>query len=258
MKILSNFLPPKESSAYNPAKSVEVQPGATAHLTMNGMGGERYGIRKILPFSANMNAILISARLNEDLYLFRGVQLSVVHNLFKSIDGLFAPFIIQKNNHIVFELTNTGAVKQTVNIQIVGYDQFALAKLSAAYQEIGASVPVPRFLYGHSTVPAGGLNIDLGVKSKSVDVQVRRMAMSSNQPGAITASMKVYNTTVRDEVFLEQVNDEFNDKYINVPFVVGSNVPFDVYASNYGAQPAEVSFLCESYVQANTGFIPAE
>ena len=84
------------------------------------------------------------------------------------------------------------------------------------------------------------------------------MAMSSNQPGAITASMKVYNTTVRDEVFLEQVNDEFNDKYINVPFVVGSNVPFDVYASNYGAQPAEVSFLCESYVQAKTGFSPAE
>jgi hypothetical protein len=64
MKIISNFLPPKESSAYNPAKSVEVQPGATAHLTMNGMGGERYGIRKILPFSANMNTILISARLN--------------------------------------------------------------------------------------------------------------------------------------------------------------------------------------------------
>ncbi|MEX2602799.1 MAG: hypothetical protein WD361_01285 [Gracilimonas sp.] len=256
MKIIKNFLPPKESSAYNPAKSTDVEAGSTAQIIMNGMGGERYGIRKILPFSPNMDKILISARLNEDLYLFRDIQLSVVHNLFKSIDGLFAPFIIQKNNHVVFELTNTGTTKQTVNIQLVGYDQFALSKLSAAYQQMGASVPVPRFLYGHGTVPINGLNIDLGVKSKSVDVEVRRMAMSSDRPGAVTASMKVYNTTVRDEIFIEQLNDEFNDKYINVPFIVGSNVPFDVYASNFGSQPAEVSFLCESYVQQKTVFSP--
>jgi len=247
MKIIKNFLPPKESSPYNPSKSLELLAGDTGEIIMNGMGGESFGIRRILPFAQDMNKIMVSARLNEDLYMFRDVQLSVVHTLFKSIDGLFAPFIIQKNNNIVFELENKAASKQSVNIQLIGYDQYAMSKLRSAYGQIGSPVPVPRFLYGHASVPAGGINADLGVKSKSVDVEVRRIAMSSDRPD-ITASMKIYNTTVRSELFIDQINDEFDGQYANVPFIVGSNVPFDVYASNLNLQVASVSFLCESYV----------
>ena len=247
MRIIKNFLPPKESSPYNPSKSLELAAGGKGEIIMNGMGGESFGIRRILPYSQDMNKIMVSARLNEDLYMFRDVQLSVVHTLFKSIDGLFAPFIIQKNNNIVFELENKSTTKQTVNIQLIGYDQYAMGKLRSAYGQIGSPVPVPRFLYGHASVPAGGINADLGVKSKSVDVEVRRIAMSSDRPD-ITSSMKVYNTTVRSELYIDQINDEFDGKYANVPFIVGSNVPFDVYATNANAQTAEVSFLCECYV----------
>lgn len=247
MRIIKNFLPPKESSPYNPSKSLELAAGSSGTIIMNGMGGESFGVRRILPFAQDMTKIMVSARLNEDLYMFRDVQLSVVHTLFKSIDGLFAPFIIQKNNNIVFELENKAASSQTVNIQLIGYDQYAMGKLQSAYGQIGSPVPVPRFLYGHASVPAGGVNADLGVKSKSVDVEVRRIAMSSDQPGIVT-SMKIYNTTVRSELFIDQINDEFDGRYANVPFVVGSNVPFDVYATNTNGQPADVSFLCEGYV----------
>ncbi|WP_146198564.1 hypothetical protein [Rhodohalobacter mucosus] len=247
MRIIKNFLPPKESSPYNPSKSLELAAGAKGEVIMNGMGGESFGIRRILPYSQDMNKIMVSARLNEDLYMFRDVQLSVVHTLFKSIDGLFAPFIIQKNNNIVFELENKSTAKQTVNIQLIGYDQYAMGKLQSAYAQIGSPVPVPRFLYGHASVPAGGFNADLGVKSKSVDVEVRRIAMSSDQQNIIT-SMKIYNTTVRNELFIDQINDEFDGRYANVPFIVGSNVPFDVYATNMNGQAAEVSFLCEGYI----------
>jgi len=247
MKIITNFLPPKESSPYNPSKALELSAGGSGQIIMNGMGGECFGIRRILPYSQDMNKTMVSARLNEDLYIFRDVQLSVVHILFKSIDGLFAPFVIQKNNNIVFELENKSTTKQTVNIQLIGYDQYAMSKLHRAYGQIGAPIPSPRFLYGHNTVPAGGINADLGVKSKSVDVEVRRMAMSSDHSG-VTASMKVYNTTVRNELFIEQINDEFDGRYANVPFIVGSNVPFDVYATNLNGQTASVSFLCECYV----------
>lgn len=248
MRIIKNFLPPKESSPYNPAKSMEMDPGNHGEIIMNGMGGESFGIRRILPYSENMNKIMVSARLNEDLYMFRDIQLSVVHTLFKSIDGLFAPFIIQKNNSIVFELENKATTTQHVNIQLIGYDQYAMSKLRAAYGQIGASLPVPRFLYGHASVPAGGINSDLGVRSKSVDVEVRRIAMSSDQPERVTASMKVYNTTVRSELSIHQINDEFDGQYANVPFIVGANVPFDVYASNSNSQAALVSFLCECYL----------
>lgn len=247
MRIIKNFVPPKESSPFNPSKSLELAAGSKGEIIMNGMGGESFGIRRILPYSQDMHKVMVSARLNEDLYLFRGVQLSVVHTLFKSIDGLFAPFIIQKNNNIVFELENTAATKQTVNIQLIGYDQYAMGKLRQAYGQIGSPLPVPRFLYGHASVPAEAINTDLGVKSKSVDVEVRRIAMSSDRPD-VTTSMKVYNTTVRSELFIDQINDEFNGKYANVPFIVGSNVPFDVYASNANDQSAQVSFLCECYV----------
>lgn len=247
MKIIKNFIPPAESSPYNPAKSLELAAGASGRITMSGMGGESYGIRRILPYSADMTGIMISARLNEDLYMFRGIQLSALHTLFKSTGGLFAPFIIQKNNSVVFELENHSAAPQTVNIQLIGYDQFAMQKLRGAYEQIGAPLPVPRFLYGHAAVAAGSINTDLGVKSKSVDVEVRRMAMSSNRPEGVTASMKVYNTTVRSELFLDQINDEFFGQYAGVPFIVGANVPFDVYASNAGMQTAGVSFLCECY-----------
>lgn len=248
MRIIKNFLPPKQSSPYNPAKSIELEAISKGQIIMNGMGGESFGIRRILPYCEDMSKIMVSARLNEDLYMFRDIQLSVVHTLFKSIDGLFAPFVIQKNNSVVFELENKAMTPQTVNIQLIGYDQYGMSKLRAAYDQIGGTMPVPRFLYGHSSVQAGAINTDLGVKSKSVDVEVRRMAMSSDRPGGITASMKVYNTTVRNELFVDQINDEFDGKYANVPFIVGANVPFDVYASNTGSQNAEVSFLCECYV----------
>jgi len=247
MRIIKNFLPPKESSPYNPAKSLELAAGSTGEIIMNGMGGESFGVRRILPYSQDMSKIMVSARLNEDLYMFRDVQLSVVHILFKSIDGLFAPFVIQKNNNIVFELENKAVTPQTVNIQLIGYDQYAMSKLQRAYEQIGAPVPSPRFLYGHASVPAGGINADLGVKSKSVDVEVRRIAMSSDRPD-ITASMKIYNSTVRSELFIDQINDEFDGQYANVPFIVGSNVPFDVYATNQNGLAAAVSFLCECYV----------
>lgn len=248
MKIVTNFIPPKESTPFNPAKSIVLEAGASGQITMNGMGGESFGVRRILPYAPNMDAIFVSARLNEDLYLFRDLQLSVVRSLFKSTQGLLGPFIIQKNNSLVFELTNAGLVQQTVNIEVIGYDHFGLSKLQSIYNEINAPLPQPRFLYGQAGLPAGAVNSDLGVKAKSIDVEVRRLAVSSDRPGDITLSMKIYNTTVRNEVFVEQLNDEFSRFYANVPFIVGSNVPFQVYASNRGATQANVSFLCEAYV----------
>lgn len=248
MKIVKNFIPPTESTPFNPAKAVEIPAGGSGHIIMNGMGGESFGVRKILPYASNMDKVFVSARLNEDLYLFRDLQLSVVHRLFQRIDGLLAPFIIQKSNSLVFELTNTHNSAQTINIQLVGYDHYSLTKLINIYKEISSPMPQPRFLYGHTTLASGAFNIDMSVKAKSIDVEARRLAMSSDRPGDITASLKVYNTTIRNEVYLEQLNDEFGQFYANVPFIIGSNMPFQVYASNKGPSEANVSFLCEAYV----------
>ena len=258
MKIVKNFIPPTESTPFNPAKAIEIPAGGSGHIMMNGMGGESFGVRKILPYALDMNKVFVSARLNEDLYLFRDLQLSVVHRLFQHIDGLLAPFIIQKSNSLVFELTNTHNAAQTVNIQLVGYDHYSLTKLINIYADIGSPMPQPRFLYGQATLAPGAVNIDMGVKAKSIDVEARRLAMSSDRPGDITASLKVYNTTIRNEVFLEQINDEFGQFYANVPFIIGSNMPFQVYASNKGAQQASVSFLCESYVVQKSDVNPLE
>ena len=248
MKIVTHFIPPKQSTPFNPAKSVEVSAGGTGEIIMNGMGGESFGVKRILPYARDMNTIFVSARLNQDLYLFRDLQLSVVHQLFKSTQGLLAPFIIQKSNSLVFELKNTDPATQTVNIQVVGYDHYGLSKLQSIYSGLGVPMPQPRFLYGQVALPPGAINSDMGVKAKSVDVEARRLAMSSDKTGAVTASLKIYNTTIRNEVYIEQINDEFGQFYANVPFIVGSNVPFQVYASNKGASQANVSFLCETYV----------
>lgn len=247
MKIIKNFKPPADASPYNPAKHMELGAGESGEMRMNGMGGEMFGINRILPYAKHMDDITISARLNEDYYIFRGLSLRCVYNLFKSIDKLLAPFIIQQNNHIVFELTNNHGENQAVNIQLIGYDQATLSRLQGAYSDIGESIPVPRFLYGRAELPAGAIG-DLGVKSKSVDVQARRMAMSSSVDDSVTVSMRIYNTTIRSEMFVEQVNDEFDGLYANVPFMVGSNVPFAVNANNRSGTPANVSFLCEAYV----------
>jgi hypothetical protein len=248
MKIIRNFIPPKDSTPYNPAQMVVIGSGDSRDITLSGMGGGMFGVKKILPYAKDMSKIRVSVRVNEDLYLFRDILLSTVHTLFKSIDGLHAPFIIQKNHRIVFELENVGDEEQAVNIQIIGYDGSALTKLRQAYQDAGEPMPVPRFLYGHSTVPANATNVDLGVKSKSNDVVVHRMAMGSDKPdGSILSTIQVYSNTVRRDVFISQLNDEFDGGYANVPFVVGSNVPFTIFASNLTEEDAEVSFLCESY-----------
>ena len=252
MKVIRNFIPPADSTPFNPSKTVVVDAEGTGEIKLNGMGGDMFGIRKILPFAPDMDKIRVSARLNEDLYLFRDVLLSVVHTLFKPIGGLLAPFIIQKNNNIVFELENTASTNQAVNIQLIGYDSLALGKLKAEYNQIGSPMPVPRFLYGHSTVPAGAVNTDLGVKSKSVDVEVRRMAMKADAfQDQVMTSMRVYNNTVRKDLFLSQINDEFDGHYAHVPFIVGANVPFTVYTTNQSGADVQVSVLCESYQAMN-------
>ncbi|MDZ7692035.1 MAG: hypothetical protein U5K69_13045 [Balneolaceae bacterium] len=222
------------------------------------MGGESFGVRRILPYAPHMDKVLVSARLNEDLYLFRDLQLSVIHHLFRRIDGLLAPFIIQKSNSLVFELSNTHSSAQAVNIQLIGYDHFSLTKLLSIYSEISSPMPQPRFLYGRASLSPGAVNIDMGVKAKSIDVEARRLAMSSDRPGDITASLKIYNTTIRNEVYLEQLSDEFSQFYANVPFIVGSNMPFQVYASNKGPTQANVSFLCEAYVVQTSDANPLE
>lgn len=254
MKIIRNFVAPKDSSPFNPSKTIMVDAQDKGEIVLNGLGGDVFGISKILPYAPQMDQILVSARLNEDLYLFRNILLSVVHTLFKSIDGLYAPFVIQKNNAIVFELENMAETEQSVNIQLIGPDQYGMSKLEQAYRQIGSDMPVPRFLYGHATVLGGSVNTDLGVKSKSMDVEVRRMAMKANQfEDRIMSSIRVYNNTVRKDVFIGQINDEFDGHYANVPFIVGSNMPFLVYATNLAGADAEVSFLCESYEAQTQG-----
>jgi hypothetical protein len=247
IQTINEFEPPQNASPYNPAKTVTVPANDEAEITLKGRSANAFGFNRILPWCADMDAIEIKAELNEDRTIFKPVQLSVVRELFHN-HSLLAPYIIKKHNDLRFTLTNPTGTDIDVNIQVLGYDAPALQKLVNDYKAAGLKMPRPAFLYGKGEVPANSSNHPIEVPTKSKDVDLIKAAIKSGSDKDIRVSLEVYNETIKNRVFIQQLNDEYEAGRSMVPIPVGRNVPFTVKASNTNANPQTLSFLGEAYV----------
>lgn len=248
---LKNFQPPADSFPYNPAKKVTVPANDSAEIILQGRGANAFGFNRILPFGSDLSVIEADFTLNTDYNILKDVQLSVVRQLFQR-KSLLAPYIIQKNNDLVITLRNTSGADQDVNIQLIGYDTPAINKLTNEYKAQGLKMPTPIFLYGKGEIAADAKGQAIEIKTKSVDVDMLRMAVSTDNDDDISLSLQLFNESVKNKVFVQQINDEFEDGYSLVPIRVGRNDPFTLVVDNADAVNARtLSFIGEAYVYSN-------
>jgi len=245
---LKNFVPPLDSFPYNPAKTVNVPGNGSATITLNGRGANAFGFVRILPFGSDLSVIEADFTLNEDYNIIKDVQLSVVRQMFLRKE-LLAPYIIKKNNDLLIELRNTSGNDQEVNIQLLGYDTPALNKLQSEYQKQDLKQPTPIFLYAKGEIQADGNNIPIEIKTKSVDINLVRAAIKSDGDNDLKVTLQLFNESIKNQVFVQQINDEYENNYSLVPIVVGKNSPFRLLVTNNDiANPKTVSFLGEAYI----------
>lgn len=250
MKIIKNFLPPVNSSPYNPARLVTIPTGESVDVRLQGRESDTFGIDRILPGGQNLSDITATAFLNEEFIIFKDVKLSALRQHFRN-RKLLTPFVIQRNNHLNITLTNNAGVDSTVNIELLGYDTPAVSKLISEYEKMGLPMPQPVFLYATQEIPASASTFQVPIPTKAVDVEILRASISTDQDEDITVSIQIYNEIVKNKVFVDQINNEFEQLAAMVPFAVGRNVPLSLQVDNLDNSAHELSFLAEAYITSN-------
>lgn len=249
IQTINNFIPPAAASPYNPATTITVPKSDSKKFTLVGRGADVFGLNRILPWCSSMGDITMKAMLNNDRLLFEDIQLSAIRQLFENGE-LLAPYIIQKNNNLEITLTNNDTVNDIeVNVQLLGYDGPTLRKLISDYNTAGLSMPTPIFLYGNASVLANAKRQRIDIPTKAVDVILNRMAIRTDSDDDIRVSLQIYNETVKNGVFVQQINDEFALQRTIVPYIIGKNVPFNLEATSTSGNNQTLSFLGEAYVQ---------
>ena len=248
IKTLQNFTPPQISKPYNPSKLVTVPANDSVEFTIEGRDNGVFGFDRILPYGADLLNITCTATLNDETTIFKNVQLAALRKHFLD-NKLKFPYIIQASTDLNLVLTNTSGNDVVVNIELLGYDAPALNKLVKGYKTLGLEIPKPVFLTANAEIAASAQNYSVDIKTKSVDLEMYRATIVSDDDDDMVVSLQIYNETVKNSVFIQQFNDEFAHFDAMVPFEVSSRVPLSLLVTNYdGANANTLTFFGEAYV----------
>jgi hypothetical protein len=246
--MIKNFTPPQDASPFNPAKTVTVPAGGSTDVLLKGRKSDVFGLNRILPYGEDLSQILVSASLNNRRIIFDDIQLSAVRELFQD-SHLKAPFIIQRNNDLTFTLSNRSSSDMAVNMELLGYNGDVLRKLVQDYQMQGLTMPTPVFLFGSDTLAGGAKNKFVNIPTLARDVQLQRMAVKTDDDPSVRVSLQLYNETIKNDVFVPQINDEFsNGRQLTVPVTIKKSVPFGLKATNSSSNSLVISYLGEAYL----------
>lgn len=242
----------KSAAYYTPAQLVTLAAGASQDITFTGLNGNRYGLNRMLFGGANLENIQVTAKLNKGRQtIIEDVQAAALRQLFLN-RSLRGAFVIDPGTQLEITLTNNGAASQTVNAEIAGYTEEHLKYMEQQYSCKQLPFPKPYLVYGSDTVPAGNPSYRISMVLPAFPIRLYRMAVSSDSPGNLTATVDMSTgkskTTVKPEVFIDQINDEFNTMDIIKPVDLEASVPFEFYLKNLdGANDHTFSFVAECY-----------
>lgn len=245
--VIKDFNPPSKATPFNPAKTVTVPAGGSETFSLTGQGNKVYGFNRILPYCDKPAQVTIKALLNNESVIFQDIQLSVLREYFAAGKAA-APFVIQRNNTLDITLTNHAGNDQPVNVELLGYAKDSLVALHEAYQSRGLEMPTPIFFYGKGNIQSGIPNQQIDVPSKSVDAELVRAAVKSTADEDLRVTLKKFNETVKNDVFVQQFNDEYSlGKPSKIALNIGANDPFSVTVNSNSGQTEMLSFFAEAY-----------
>jgi len=233
---------------YTPSETVDIPAGETKIIEFAGLNSQRYGFNRILVGGTGLSKIYCTVKKNNgrDTIIPR-IQLETLKKLFleRSIEGAIG---IAKGTNVQFVLENTGVATQKVNVELIGYDTEHLIRKIQAYESKNLPFPAVEFITTQITVPANTEQLRVDISMPEYETRLYRIAMSNDQQDEdILVSMMQNRTLIKDEVFLNQINEEFANMRIILPRTLKARDPFEIYLSNLSGNPVNVSFLGETY-----------
>ncbi|PKD43754.1 hypothetical protein [Rhodohalobacter barkolensis] len=233
---------------FTPARTVEIPGGESRTITFSGLSSRRYGVNRFIVAGTSMTKILATAKFNNGKDTkFENIQLAAIRNLFlnRSLRGAFT---IDDSTEMYLTLTNTDSQAHTVNVQLVGYDDAHLQHKQEEYQNRGLPFPNPEFVFVSKEVAAGATAQRISVALPAYPLRLYRISVASDADNQLLMSFRQDQVRIKPEVFVSQINDEFQNMDIILPQNLQANVPFDLIVTNLDSANAHrFSFLAETY-----------
>lgn len=240
----------KKAQYYTPSKTVTLAAGADKTINFTGLNSRRYGVNRILPGGSSLTDVVATVSFkNGDNTKFKEVHLQTLRNLFlnRSLRGAFE---IEDSTKMQVKLKNYGGAENTVNVELIGYDNEHLQKKQDQYKENGKQFPKPEFVYIPRTQVAADANeVRLSVDLPAYKLRLYRIALGTEDTGDnLRVSMKQDQVRIKPEVYLDQINDEYRSMDIILPQTLQAHTPFELFVTNEdAANPYHISMLAECY-----------
>lgn len=233
---------------YTPSKKVELAAGETKTVKFQGLNASRYGVNRLSIGGTGLDHVTATLAFNNGRDAkIEETSLSALRKLFLA-RSLRGALIIEKGTELFVTLTNTDGNGHTVNISLIGYDDVHLEQKMTSYQDNGVEFPSPEFVYITKEIASGVGQQRFSVNLPAYKLRLYRMAASTTgNQDEIQLSIRQDRTRIKPEVYLSQINDEFEDKDIILPATLQAHTPFDLFVTNTGGGSHRVSFIAECY-----------
>lgn len=230
-----------------PAQTVEVAGNSTESIKLSGRNANRYGLNRILIGGADLQNIRVTLKVNNGRnIIFENVVATAINNLFqnRSIRGAI---IIERGTEAEFVVENTSGSAQTVNVKILGYDQYQLQAKLDKYAASGVPFPEPHFIYATKSVPGSVSSDRTEISLPDYDIRLYRIGLSTSANNALIHRFKQNNLTLIDETFADQLITEFKNMEIIEPIDLDPRHAFDMLTENVTSSAVTVSLIAETY-----------
>lgn len=243
-------------SYYNhtPAKTFELAASGSAGDSVThqygGYGSEKYGFNRLVIGATDFKNIMCKITMNEgESVIVDNIHLYALRHLFLHY-SLLSPFIIENNRKMEITLTNMSNEPQRANIQMTGMREQLLNQWIESNHRSGKKILKPVLLHGNAELAPLSNRMPVAFKRRQFDVKYHRLVIASSADdfNDITASLYRYQELLKNDMFINQYNDEFLSMRALVEYEISSNVPVELHLSNLNSSDTHtVSFIAEGY-----------
>lgn len=232
---------------FTPTRTVELPANESKTVTYSGLNSRRYGVNRFLVAGTSLTEVTATAKFNNGKDTkFEDIQLATLRNLFLN-RSLRGAFVIDDATEMHLTLTNHSGQSQTVNLQLVGYDDIHLQSKVDEYKRRGLTFPEPEFVFLSAEVDAGISSQQFSIPLPAYPLRLYRIAISSDANEHLLMSFRQDQVRIKPESFVSQINDEFLNMDIILPQNLQSNIPLDLYVRNLDSSSHRFSLLAETY-----------
>lgn len=247
--------PERRAHDYAPAETITIADGATETMEFRGRSGDAFAFDR-LTVGGDYEGLTVTAKTNTGTtVLFAGAHLSALRRLFlrRRLRGLLE---VNEGNRLELDVTNRSGSESTVCVQLGAYStRRGLEAQRECLRSAYGYVPRPKLVSAFASIPAGASAQRVKIEQRPSTIYFWRWMVAADDEAALDSwrvKLRVYERTVREEVFASQIKDQFTDGETSRPYVVAPKTPMQVIVDSDAQADLGFSALFEGYYLQQT------